>query len=159
VPLTPLDIHNREFRRGFRGYDEDEVDEFLDEVVRDYELVIKERDRLKDELQDMERRLDQYRQLEESLQKALVVAQKTAEEMAETARREADVVVRQARMEAEQILEEARAKVRQVEREWADRQNEMRVWSAKVRSLLESQLRLLAELQADGEEAGGHGGA
>ena len=38
MPLTPLDIHNKEFSKGFRGYDEDEVNEFLDQVIKDYEL-------------------------------------------------------------------------------------------------------------------------
>ncbi|GAA3323178.1 hypothetical protein GCM10020331_046000 [Ectobacillus funiculus] len=44
MPLTPLDIHNKEFGRGFRGYDEDEVNEFfLDQVIKDYELVLREK--------------------------------------------------------------------------------------------------------------------
>ena len=40
MPLTPLDIHNKEFSSGFRGYDEDEVNDFLDQVVKDYEMVL-----------------------------------------------------------------------------------------------------------------------
>lgn len=43
VPLTPLDIHNKEFSRGFRGYDEDEVNEFLDQIIKDYEMLIREK--------------------------------------------------------------------------------------------------------------------
>ena len=42
MPLTPLDIHNKEFSRRLRGYDEDEVNEFLDQVIKDYEGVIRE---------------------------------------------------------------------------------------------------------------------
>ncbi len=47
MPLTPLDIHNKEFSRGFRGYDEDEVNEFLDQVIKDYEMVLREKNSLK----------------------------------------------------------------------------------------------------------------
>lgn len=43
MPLTPLDIHNKEFTRKIRGYDEDEVNEFLDQVIKDYETVIREK--------------------------------------------------------------------------------------------------------------------
>lgn len=43
MPLSPLDIHNKEFTRGFRGYDEDEVNDFLDQIIKDYEQVIKEK--------------------------------------------------------------------------------------------------------------------
>ncbi|MCL5046489.1 MAG: DivIVA domain-containing protein, partial [Actinobacteria bacterium] len=50
LPLTPLDIHNKEFKKVFRGYSEEEVDEFLDEVTRDFESLIKENSSLKDEL-------------------------------------------------------------------------------------------------------------
>ena len=45
--LTPLDIHNKEFKRSFRGYNEDEIDDFLDQVVNDYEKLFRENDNLK----------------------------------------------------------------------------------------------------------------
>ncbi len=48
MPLTPLDIHNKEFGRGFRGYDEDQVNEFLDQIIKDYELVIREKKALEE---------------------------------------------------------------------------------------------------------------
>lgn len=152
MPLTPLDIHNREFRRGFRGYDEDEVDEFLDEVVRDYEQVIKERDRLKDQVAELDHRLEQYRQLEDSLQKALLMAQRTSEEMIEQARKEAEMIVREAKLEADRLLQAARAEVRQVEETFLQRQNDLKLWQAKVRSLLESQLALLNHLDGEGSQ-------
>lgn len=47
MPLTPLDIHNKEFSKGFRGYDEDEVNEFLDQIIKDYEILIREKKSLK----------------------------------------------------------------------------------------------------------------
>ena len=48
--LTPLDIHNKDFKRSFRGYDEDEIDDFLDQVVNDYEKLYRDNDKLKKEL-------------------------------------------------------------------------------------------------------------
>ena len=50
MPLTPVDIHNKEFSRGFRGYDEDEVNEFLDQVIKDLELIIREKKELEDKI-------------------------------------------------------------------------------------------------------------
>ena len=43
MPLSPLDIHNKEFTRGFRGYAEDEVNEFLDQIIKDYEIILREK--------------------------------------------------------------------------------------------------------------------
>ena len=61
--LTPIDIHNKEFKRSFRGYNEDEIDDFLDQVVNDYEMLYRENRQLKDRLALSEKELDQYHQL------------------------------------------------------------------------------------------------
>lgn len=60
MPLTPLDIHNKEFNKGFRGYDEDEVNEFLDQVIKDYELVLREKKELEEQLLGMNERLSHF---------------------------------------------------------------------------------------------------
>ncbi len=57
MPLTPLDIHNKEFSKGFRGYDEDEVNEFLDQVIKDYEIIIREKKELEERLDEMTDRM------------------------------------------------------------------------------------------------------
>ncbi len=143
MALTPLDIHNKEFRRGFRGYAEDDVDEFLDQVIRDYEAVIKERDLLREQVDGANRRLEQYRQLESNLQKALVVAQSTAEEVRAAAKREAELTIKEAEMKAQQILE--RSQVR--EKEYTDRlqmlKQEMQMFRARVKTMLYAQVELL----------------
>ena len=74
MPLTPLDIHNKEFTKGFRGYDEDEVNEFLDQVIKDYELIIREKKELDERLNDMNERLTHFSNIEETLNKSIVVA-------------------------------------------------------------------------------------
>lgn len=59
--LTPMDIHNKEFTRSFRGYNEDEVDAFLDEVVNDYERLIRERDELRDQVDRLQEEFEEAR--------------------------------------------------------------------------------------------------
>jgi cell division initiation protein len=72
--ITPLEIQNKEFRRGIRGYKEDEVDEFLDKIILDYEKLYKENLELKDNLEGMHHQLEQYREIEETLKKTLIMA-------------------------------------------------------------------------------------
>ena len=84
--LTPADIHNKEFRRGFRGYREDEVDDFLDEIVGDYERMTKQIAEMEGELALAVKKGAQYQDMEKQLQETLAVAQKTAEEVVKTAR-------------------------------------------------------------------------
>lgn len=101
MPLSPLDIHNKEFTRGFRGYDEDEVNDFLDQIIKDYEQVIKEKKRIEDTLNNSEERLGHFTNIEETLNKSLIVAQ-TAEEVKASAEKEAKLIIR----EAEKMLTE-----------------------------------------------------
>ncbi|GKV60790.1 hypothetical protein LMRF01_2734 [Listeria monocytogenes] len=96
MPLSPLDIHNKEFTRGFRGYDEDEVNDFLDQIIKDYEQVIKEKKRIEDTLNNSEERLGHFTNIEETLNKSLIVAQTAAEEVKASAEKEAKLIIREA---------------------------------------------------------------
>jgi len=58
--ITPLDIQNKEFRRSIRGYNEAEVDEFLDEVMKDFEKLYKENMELKDKILVLNEQIDRY---------------------------------------------------------------------------------------------------
>ena len=143
MPLTPLDIVNKEFKHGFRGYNEDDVNEFLDEVVRDYEALIKENDELKENTSGMTERLEQYRKLEATLQNTLVIAQQTAEEVKSAARKEAEFIVREAEAKAEEIIRQAELRARETETQLTQLRYEAEKFRAQVKSLLEAQLRLV----------------
>lgn len=149
--LTPLDIHNKEFRKGFRGYDEQEVDAFLDEVVRDFEAVLKERDQMRDSITDLRRQIDQYRLIEDSLQKALVVAQQAAEEVTAASGKEAELIIEKARQEGERSRQEILERIRDLEDKAARTRSEMDLYRAKMRTLLESQLEILDQMKGVGD--------
>ncbi|OLZ09788.1 DivIVA domain-containing protein [Sulfobacillus thermosulfidooxidans] len=145
MPLTPLDIVNKEFKHGFRGYNEDDVNEFLDEIVRDYEALIRENDELKENTSGMTERLEQYRKLEATLQNTLVIAQQTAEEVKAAARKEAELIVREAEAKAEEIIRNAEARVREAENQLSQLRYETEKFRVQIKSLLEAQLRLVTE--------------
>lgn len=145
MPLTPLDIVNREFKRSLRGYSEDEVNEFLDEVVRDYEALIRENDELRENTSGMGERLEHYRTMEATLQSTLVIAQSTAEEMKVAARKEAELVVREAEAKAQESLARAEANVEKAYHDLERIRRETDQFRARVRSLLESQLASLSD--------------
>ena len=79
--LTPIDIQNKQFKRGFRGYNEDDVNDFLDQIINDYEKLTRENTHLKHELERVKKDNEQYQQLEKNLKDTLLVAQRTAEEV------------------------------------------------------------------------------
>jgi len=143
MPLTPLDIHNKEFGRAFRGYDEDEVNEFLDKVIKDYEGIIRENRNLEEKLAIMEERLNHFQNIEESLSKSIIVAQETAEEVKQNARKESQLIVKEAEKNADRIINEALSKSRRISMEIDEMQKQASVFRARFRSMIQAQQELL----------------
>lgn len=147
--ITPLDIHNQEFPRKFRGYDPDAVDEFLDQIIREFEGLIKENGRLKEQVEHVTLKLDEYKQLEDTINRTLVVAQETAEEVKTNARKEADLIIQEARLQAERIIEAGQSKARRIMEENADLSRAAITLRTQVRALLQSQLNAIDNLHHD----------
>ena len=76
-----MDIHNKEFGRRLRGYDEDEVNEFLDQVIKDYEALIRENKELQNQTLTLQEKLNHFTNIEETLSKTIIVAQEAADEV------------------------------------------------------------------------------
>ncbi len=154
MTLTPLDIHNKEFTRGFRGYSEAEVDEFLDEVVKEFEALIRENGELKDRLDNMEQALERYRTIEDSLNKTLLLAQQAAEEVRTAGEREAEVVRERALMEAQRILDQARGRAKQAVDDYTDMRREAELFRLRMKTMLQAQLEIFGEAEAREAEVG-----
>lgn len=147
MALTPLDITNREFRVKLRGYDRDAVDEFLDQIIREFEVLIKENSTSREQVELLNQRVEQYRALEDTINKTLVIAQESAEEIKANARRESDLIIQEARLQAERILEAGQAKARRIMEDNADVARAALVLRSQVRALLQSQLESIDTVQ------------
>ena len=75
--LTPMDIHNKEFKRGFRGYSEEDVDAFMNNIAGDYEKVYREYCELKERCDSLQDKLTQYEKMEATMNSTLMLAQQT----------------------------------------------------------------------------------
>ncbi len=102
--LKPMDIHNKEFKKSMRGYDAEEVDEFLDEIIVDYEKMQREIDMLKTQLSNYSENMNNYREKEISLNNALVSAQRFADQLKQDAEGRAAEIIAQAEEEAQKII-------------------------------------------------------
>ena len=114
MPLSPLDIHNKEFSKGFRGYNEDEVNEFLDQIMKDYEIVLREKKELEIKFKTSSEKVAHFTSIEETLQKSIVVAQEAAEEVRRNSQKEAKLIVKEAEKNADRIVNEALTKARRI---------------------------------------------
>src|SRR5690625_7838212 len=104
MPLTPLDIHNKEFTRKFKGYDEDEVNEFLDQVIKDYEMTIREKKDLEEKVNQLNEKLGHFTNIEETLNKSILIAQETVEYLKGNANKESKLNIKVVENIAERIL-------------------------------------------------------
>lgn len=143
MPLTPLDIHNKEFARGFRGYDEDEVNEFLDQIIKDYEMVIREKKELYERVQELEDKLNHFSNIENTLNKSILIAQESAEDVKRNADKEAKLIIKESEKNADRIINEALAKSRKVSLEIEELKKQASVYRMRFRMLLEAQLEML----------------
>ncbi len=147
--LTPLDIHNKEFKRGFRGYSEEDVDAFLDEVVKDYEKLYRENIELKETLDRVNSKLEHYQHMENTLHSTLVIAQETAEEVKLNARKESELQIKEAEIRGQKLVDEAMAKVRRLHGEYEELQKQYQIYRTRMRTLLQAQLEMLQKAEED----------
>ena len=143
MPLTPLDIHNKEFNSGFRGYDEDEVNEFLDLIIKDYEALIRENKEQQNQMATLQERLDRFANIEETLSKTIIVAQEAADEVKSNSKKEAQLIIREAEKNADRIVNEALVKSGKISLEIEELKKQAAIYRTRFRTLLEAQLELL----------------
>ena len=145
MALTPLDIHNKEFSRSFRGYDEDQVNEFLDQVIKDYESLIRENKELQNQLAAIQERLDHFANIEETLSKTIIIAQEAADEVKNNAKKEAQLIIKEAEKNADRIINESLTKARKVSVEIEELKKQASIYRTRFRTLIEAQLELLSK--------------
>ena len=115
MAIRPIDVRRKEFKSGFRGYDANQVDDFLDEVADEFERSYAENRRLSEELTALKGRLEQFEELEGAIREALVHAQQVARDLRRNANKEAELVVREAKEQAHRILADSSARVERVQ--------------------------------------------
>ncbi len=151
--ITPLDIENKKFSKQMvNGYNVDEVDEFLDEVMADYEKLYKENKELKDNTEELHNDVGQYKNIESTLQNTLVIAQKTADEIQSVAKQQAEQIVKDAEYQAKTRMDEINTQLVIKEKELDELKKQFSVYKAKMESLLISQLELIKDMADEKEE-------
>ncbi|HUG40462.1 MAG TPA: DivIVA domain-containing protein [Longimicrobiales bacterium] len=138
IDLTPLEVRQKkgDFRRAFRGYDAELVNDFLDLVADRMEELVKENMALRDSVGTLESEVVAYREKERALSDALMAAQRLREDARSHAEKEGELMIREARLAAETARDEA---IRALARE----EEALRQARARRAQMIESFRRLL----------------
>ena len=134
MKYTPLDIQRREFEKVFRGLEESEVRTFLHEIAGEWEELLAENQKLKEEILDSRERLRQYQDQDRIFRETLLQAQRTREDVLDGASREKELIIREAQFKAEEVVREAQQHVVEME--------------VQLRSLKMERLKFLREVEA-----------
>ncbi len=143
VKISPLDIRRQVFRKTMRGCDPEEVRTFLEMVANELENALQDKAMLGERCQMQEQRLEEYRQLEQSMRNSLVTADRIATESRDASEREAQRVVQDSHARAERILGDARERLQTLVQEIESLRAKREVFLQRFRGMLDSQLALL----------------
>ena len=143
--ITPMDIEQQQFGRSFRGYNEEEVDNFLDRIAKDYEEILNENIKNKEDLEKLQVRLEEYSQMEETLRNALLNAQQSASNIKESVQIEAQAIIEAAKIEAERIKQRAKQEILDINNEITVLKKNKYLILEKLKNTLKIHIRMLED--------------
>ena len=147
--ITPLDIQNKEFARGVRGYKEEEVDGFLDLLTLDMEKLIEENKKLKDQVRALSGEITRYKTTEGTVLETLEAAKSLMSDISASAEKRAQILVQNAEMEAKAITREAREAAERLTEENKALHNRYLQFRNRFKSMLETELERFDTLSED----------
>lgn len=148
--LTPIDIDNQKFSRQFKGYDVDEVEDFLEEISNDYETLMMNNQKQEEKIKELEEKLNetlnQTKNNETILQDTLLIAKQSAEDMKKRAEEEAQKIIEEANQllmdrvgNIDEVIEEKKMQLQNLKAELA-------LYKTKTEALLIAQLEVLKNI-------------
>ena len=158
MPIRPMDIRRKEFRSGFRGYDANQVDDFLDTVADEFERNYNENQRMREETNSLRERLQQFEDLEGSIRAALVHAEqaandlrrsanKEAEDVRQAGRRDAEFTVRDAQARSHQMLADSSSRIERVQDSYEALQDAKKSFANDFRHLLKTYMDMMENME------------
>jgi cell division initiation protein len=150
IKFSADDIANQTFETRFRGYDRQQVEEFLNVLGREWEHVVSELRQSKEQIEEQRKELQDYRRREKSLHDALNMAKEMADEVKHQAEREAELTIADAEVKAEKMLAGVENRVSALREELFDLQQQRVRCETEMRNVLESHLKML-DLMSDPE--------
>lgn len=149
MKLTPLDIKKQEFKKSMRGFDPVEVEAFLEMISDEFEVLIRDRNQLSDEVLKLKTQLKDYQQVERTFKESLMKAQQTIDQSRDNAKHEAELIIKEAELKADKILESTRIQLANMKNELILIKSQKDSFAKRLRHLLESQLELIGVLEID----------
>jgi len=139
--ITSMEIRSQQFNKKFRGYDPEEVNNFINNLAQDYEKIYSENVSLKESIQRSKYELDRYHKLEETMNNSLILAQQTAELLKVNAHKEAAM-----------ILDDSKKKIGETFAVYQEVLSRLNIITTEIKAQFSGQLELLEKSQRKADE-------
>lgn len=144
------------FNRTLRGYDPEEVNKFLDQVIKQVEDMVNDLNVKNERIRTLEHfeqenkalkeKLAQYQRTEETLNRAIMMAQKTSDQMRLAANQECEAIINDAKRNASRIVNEALVRAEKTEREANTLRRNINIFKRRLKDIIETQLAMVDEI-------------
>lgn len=144
--LKPVDIQNQEFEKKLKGYDCDAVDDFLDIVIQDYDTLCKENMALREKIELLTETVDRYKDIEETIQRSLEVAQQSAQDIKNNANMEAEAIINRAKLDATRLARQIDEEHIKKHQEMLKVKQEVETYRARIKTVCENLIKAVDEI-------------
>ena len=136
----------KKFNTVFRGYDKNEVNSTIDEIVNNYEALLNKCKSMETENEKLKDKLNHYIKLESTLNKAIFTAEDACEKLKSIARQESNAMIEEAKRNSNRIINDALMKAEKVEDDLETLKRNVKIFKRRLRTIVESQLQVIDEI-------------
>ena len=147
--IRPIDIQEKEFGRAVRGYKEDDVNQFLDEITVDLERLLSELRTVKEENSRLVEELERYRSSENTVVETLEAAKALMSDISASAEKRADILLKNAELDAQLLQKEAKDNADRIAEESEAMKNRFIDFRSRYKKLLQSELQRFESLSGE----------
>ena len=143
MKISPMEIRQQEFTKKMRGYDPDEVQNFLESLAEELERLNSENESLQSEVQSLTDQVNEFKKIEKNLQDTLLKAQENSTKSMESTKKQTSLMIKEAELKASQIIEKARESTNDIRNAVVNLREEKDLILAKLKAIVSSQANLL----------------
>jgi len=143
MKISPIEIRQQEFTKKIRGFDPEEVQNFLESLAEEFEKLNSENESLKEELESLTEQINEYKKIEKNLQDTLLKAQDSSAKSMEATKKQTSLMIKEAELKASQIIEKARESTNDIRNAVVNLREEKDLILSKLKAIVSSQANLL----------------
>ncbi len=136
----------KKFSTSFHGYDKMEVNQFVANVAKEYESMLNKLKAQDEEIEKLKKDMEKYEELEVTLNKTILIAEDTSNQIKKLAREESKGIVEEAKRNASRIVNDALIKYQEIEKSAEELRRRVVAFKRKFKQAIETEVEVIDEI-------------